>query len=475
MTAPLPSRPRIEDHEDIAAYLQRCADANGLKFNELTGLSRRAQAWEKPTEAKLADLSHRTQTPVAHLRRASVSAAFPTAMLARAMLGRRYSGQPATCPSCSVITTASRLYLFVLCPRCHILLADRYDPTPLPVPTTVVNVQTEVLQALSVSRRSKRVKARLTRLEALMKAQEKALYTNWPPLFPDETPEWRDRVARLAAKVVHGEFVLGRPPSLTATLMALTWPVSENPAATTRRLDTLAYMCDTWAPPMSDSPLLARYEEALDQLHGLVRREGVRFDHIPTTIRLPSESPVLPPDIQTTRTAEAIATAAVVHSLAEGGRRPDAEQVVEWQGHTVTGRVIRLANWMTTDRYMHLHFAAHAARLHEEGLTDVHRLRGELRAVATLPRSVLRDLPQGCRDTPKAGEVAAAWVWLDATQGRLAGGPHPQMSGYTMRKFNKALNPEGRLVLRQWWQERTIELTDDRHTRKVAERARRTG
>lgn len=336
-------------------------------------------------------------------------------------------------------------------------------------------MQTEVLNTLSVSRRSKRAKDRLTRLEALMKAQEKALDTNWPPLFPDETAEWRDRVQRLCTKVVHGELVLGRPPSLTASLMALTWPVSADPRATRQHLDTLAYMCDTWAPPMKDAPLQARYEEALDQLHGLVRRKGVRFDHIPTTIRLPSESPVLPPDIQTTRTAEAIATAAVVHSLAEGGRRPDAEQVVEWQGHTVTGRVIRLANWMTTDRYMHLHFAAHAARLHEEGLTDVHRLRGELRAVATLPRSVLRDLPQGCRDTPKAGEVAAAWVWLDATQGRLAGGPHPQMSGIAMRKFNKALNPEGRLVLRQWWQERTIELTDDRNTRKVAERAHRTG
>lgn len=475
MSAPLPSRPRIEDHEDIAAFLQRCADANDLKLTELTGLNRRARAWENPPEAKLAELSHRTQTPAARLRQASVTTAFPTAMLARAMLGRRYGGQPAICPTCSVVTTAARLYLFVLCPRCHTLLADRYDPSPLPAPSTVACVQTEVLDALSISRRSSRARERLTRLEALMKAQEKALYPDWPPLFPDETPEWRVRVHRLCTKVVHGEFVLGRSPSLTATLMALTWPVSEDPTATTRRLDTLAYMSDTWAPPMKDLPLQVRYDEATDQLRSLVRRKGVRFEHIPTTIRLPHEGLVLPTDIQTTRTAEAIATAAVVHSLVEGRPTPDAERIAKWQGHTVTSRVARLANWMTTDRYMHLHFAAHAARLHEECLTDLHRLRGELRNVTTLPRSVIRALSQECRETPKAVEVAAAWVWLDATQGRLTGGPHPQMSGYTLRDFNQALNPEGRLVLRQWWQERTSEVTDEMQARRVDERGRRAG
>src|SRR5699024_6315978 len=130
--------------------------------------------------------------------------------------------------------------------------------------------------------------------------------------------EWRVRVHRLCTKVVHGEFVLGRPPSLTATPMALTRPGSEDPTATTRRLDTLAYMSDTWAPPMKDLPLQVRYDEATDQLRSLVRRKGVRFEHIPTTIRLPHEGLVLPTDIQTTRTAEAIATAAVVHSLVEG-------------------------------------------------------------------------------------------------------------------------------------------------------------
>lgn len=475
MTTPLPSRPRIRDHEDIAAFLHRCADANGLKFTELAGLNRRAQAWEKPTDAKLLELSRRTQTPAERLRRATVSSAYPTALLARAMLGRRHGGQPATCPSCSVVTTAARLYLFVLCPRCHTLLADPFDPDPLPAPPTLVRVQSEVLHASSISRRSKRAKDRLTRLEALMKAQEKALYTNWPALFPGETLEWRDRVNRLCNRVVHGEFLLGRPPSVTATLMALSWPVSEDPTATTARLDTLAYKCDSWAPPMTNAPLQLRYEEAAEQLRIHVRRKGIRFQHVPTTIRFANESLVLPPYLQPTRTAEAIATAAVVHSLAEGGPIPDARRVAEWQGHNVANRVIRLANWMTTERYMHLHFAAHAARLHDEGHTDIHRLRGELRNVAILPRSAIRNLPRKCRDTPQVMEIAAAWVWLDATQGRLAGGPHPQMSAYTLHDFNEALNPEGRLVLRRWWQERTSEITDGIQAQKVRERGHLAG
>lgn len=48
MTRRLSARPHIEDKEDIAAFLERCAVANGLEFAELTGHQRTSRVWEKP-------------------------------------------------------------------------------------------------------------------------------------------------------------------------------------------------------------------------------------------------------------------------------------------------------------------------------------------------------------------------------------------------------------------------------------------
>lgn len=474
MTARLPIRPRIENHEDIAAYLQRCATANDLTFVELTGTRRHAQVWETPSRSQLEAAAFQTETTVERLREAALTTAFAAAKPARTMTGRRYSGVPAKCPRCEVDTVAARLAMTVLCPRCNVLLADQHDPHPLQPPAVLRDVQTEVLQTVARARRSRPARERLARLESLMKAQEWALWRNWPALLPGEATEWRERVMSFTANHAEpGQILPARPPALTAELMALTWQPSATPSETSRHLDNVAYMSETWAPPKTGELPAEAQQRAADELRRLANLHGLRFSHIPTTIRHQGDSIVLPRHLQTTRAAQAIAMAAVVHSLSTGATMT-AARVVERQGHKTTDRVLRLATRMIRNRHMWTHFAAHASVLHSEGLLDLERLRGELRSLTAVPRSALTALPPQCLAVTRPTEIAAAWVWLDATQGRLAGGPYPAMSERAIRRFDRLLNPEGRLTLREWWQERTEQIADQPSTEPRGQRRERS-
>lgn len=474
MTTPLPARPTIADHEDLESYLQRCAHANHLTPATLTGHTSLTRVSEAPPDHMLEAIASRTRTSVARLRRATLTGAFPGAVLERARTGRRWSGQPATCPSCSVETVGARLNLVVLCPRCGTLLADDQDPQPLPPPAGIAQVQADVVNTLARARQSKLARDRLTRLEALMRAQEPAMWTNWPPLLDGETPTWRARVVRVALFATTPGVVTARPPFVTATLMALTWPMSADAHQTNEWLDTCAINSETADATEDELPDWHTLEEARWGLARLLHEAGLRFEHVPTTVRLPEDPIVLPPYLRSVRTAEALVLATLTQPTRARNRYGLRETAGD-QHHSVSNRVLRVGARLLESTVLLRYTAAHARRIHPDGPRDVHRLRGELRNLTTVPTRVTRQLPQTGTLRRDLSRVAAAWVWLDATQGRSAGGPHPHMAPGKLVRFDAELNPEGRLILREWWQQRLQEVSDQHTTHSEQVRGRRTG
>jgi hypothetical protein len=98
-----------------------------------------------------------------------------------------------------------------------------------------------------------------------------------------------------------------------------------------------------------------------------------------------------------------------------------------------------------------------ADELLAEPLADYQRRRLELRHRHDVPTSVGRQLPAAARAHPEASKHAAAWIWLDATRGVLAGGPHPKLNRASLLDFHDALGPDGRLILREHWMQQIDE------------------
>lgn len=471
MTTRLPARPRLQDHEDFEAYLKRCAVANDLTSTALTGHAQLTRICEDPPEAMITSLAQQTGTRPDRLRQATLTGAFPAASLDRARTGRRWSGQPAICRTCDVSTVEARLNIVVLCPRCGALLADRQDPDPALPPSALMDVQAEVLETLDQADQSQHARERLTRLEALMRAQEPALWTDWPSLLEGETTEWRSRAVRFARWAITPGVITARPPSVTAALLALTWPYSSDTATTRDRIDTFAVMSETWRPE-ADSLIPWHTPDAAE--HGILElldATGMDFEHIPTTVRLPEDSVVLPPYLQTLRTAEALVLATL--AAAQRPNRRSIRAVAAQQHHSVSDRTLRVAVQLMSNTRSLRYMAAHATLIHSGPLRDLHRVRGDLRRLRVVPVRVTRRLPPVETGSVSIRELAAAWVWLDATLGRPAGGPHPHMSQKLMRSFDRALNPEGRLVLREWWQQRLEEIPAATTTQRREQRRER--
>lgn len=475
MNPRMPARPQPADNEDIASYLERCALMNHVEFTELTGHRRTGRIWENPDPGLLRRLAQQFGLEHDRLRRATLRGAFPDASLHRSRTGRRHVDSPVRCPDCGPVTAIeARLNVVVLCPRCHALLADDRDPKPLTPPAGVRQVQEQALEQVLAVGSSKRAHDRVQRLERLMVAQESALWEHWPPLLPGESLQWRRRVVRFERQAIQPGVTVSRPPAVTATLLALCWNYSRDRQETTARVDILAMKSEPWRPTDMAVPAAPGVQEATAVLKEHAGRLGIGLEHLPTTFRLPGEPIVLPRHLRAVRTAQAVALATVLrrHRLAT---RVGPDHVATEQGHSISDHMRRIAVRMLADPDSLRLLAAHASRLEAEGLTDVERLRCELRHVVTVPHRTTAHLPTSAAAFADVGRLASTWMWLDATRGRLAGGPHPNISAYRVLDFDRALNPEGRLILRQWWQQRAEEVRDDVQTRRMDESARRAG
>lgn len=447
---PLPARPDLRPGEDIAALLARTASANHTTVRELTGLQVHSRVWEEPPDDLLHRVAALTSTAMDELRPATLRGAYPGMAPERARTGRRYAGQPATCPQCQIATVAARLNIVVLCPNCGCFLHDAYFPHPSHPGPDIEAVHREMLATLCSAGESQRARDRLTRLESLMAGLEHALWTNWPPLLPGESTLWREAVVDFLRWGLQPGRVVARPPYISATTLALTWAASATQAAARDLADQIAIMGDPWLPARDLVPRWPDAHTGCEAVLSLILDHGIHVGHIPTTMRRNHDPLVLPEAARTIRTAEAVA----LTTLVAQARNSDLSirDIHTLHAATINPQVARLAEHITEDVDTYRRLAAHLAFLLEEGLPPLAQRREALRNVKMIPHGVIEKLPAAAAHTPDAGRLAAAWVWLDATLGRPAGGPHAQMAPRLLLAFDHDLNPEGRLLLRDWWQ-----------------------
>lgn len=455
----LPVRPTMRPGEDLAYFLTRCAEANGLTLRGMTGFPIASPIWTQPSAELLEQLAELTDSTAPHLRAATVRQQFPNALLTRRQIGGRGAGHIPKCPTCAMAPAAARLELVVLCPTCGSMLVDGHAPRPPEYPATLADVQEDVVSTMHAVKSSRQASLRMVRLEALMRAQEPALRMDFPDLVAGETPEWRKSAAVLAQEITGRGGKGPRPPSLNAALLLLCWPASADESDSQRRLVDCAIASD---PAARRCPL--RFEvgperdTALADLGDFVRLHDVKWQHVPSALRHRDDPRILDPRVLPHRTAQALALSVVVSSPYYPYFSERTVASAAWRlGHaaapTVREATLVLAN--SADALKQL--LMHAQALVESGLDDLDARRREFAQLKRLPYSATRGLPAAARANADPSSVAAAWVWLDATQGRLSGGPHPHMRPVRVRQFDKDLNAEGRLALREWWQQRLMD------------------
>lgn len=455
MTPRLPVRPTILPGEDIAYFLTRCAQANGMTLRDLTGHPLPARVWADPHEPLVEHLARLTATPAGRLKMSTVRGQYPHAKLTRPRTGSRYLSNIPTCPTCSITPAVARLNITVLCPNCESLLVDDRFTTPPERPPTLTTVHADVVDFLRSTDNSLTESARMDRLEALIRAQEPALRENSPPLVEGETPEWRASVVALAQQHVDNGRKGPRPPSLNATLLLLGWPISASEELTQEQLAHCAITSDPSARRPVPVKRRSDCDEALAELREAVRRHGIQQEHIPNALRHHGDPRVLDARVIPHRSAQALAlmmvlcqpTFLILHYKAAC----DAEKAL---GHTVAPEVREAAFVLLSSTQSLRQLTTSVHHLAEDGLVDIDARRREFNQVTQLPQAALRSIPAAAAAHPDSRALAAAWVWLDATRGRLSGGSLRHISPLRVRDFDSALNAEGRLQLREWWQQR---------------------
>lgn len=433
--------------EDIAAFVAGLAEANHVSFTALTGLSRRARLWESPPEALLTHLEGLTGITESRLRQATITAAYTHAHLHHPRTGRRWSGQPATCPGCGIIPVAARLNLVATCPTCGSLLTDRLDPHPPQPPQGLINTQSEVLATLSGDYVEGSM--RISRLPELIPVLEPAIRATWPPLLDGETAQWRSRTMHFLDQALRADYPVARPPSVLGTLIALAWPSTLNGPLARDFRDACAVMADRFYRDHGDLPARPTPHRATAGIYALLRDLNLRPEHVPTIIRRVDEPLVLSRHLRPTRVADALA----LTILASHAHGPPMTLKHARKHHAAgtTDLVGRLATNTLNDPNAHHHLAAQAQHLHDQGLRDLARARAEFRRLATLPREAVPGFGGTTGDSVDR-QLAAAWVWLDATAGSPTGGPYPILPVERLLEFDIGLDPETKLHLRTWWQ-----------------------
>ena len=212
---------------------------------------------------------------------------------------------------------------------------------------------------------------------------ELALWRNWPPLFDGETQQWRTRAVRWVDRnVITGRYTIARPPSITATLLTLTWDAAADRATAEAMLDDIAIMADPWDPDPQEMPDWRNPLDARDGLLDLLENLDIQARHVPTILRLHDDPIILPEHHRTHRTAEALALTTLA-SEAHGTPMTIAA-AASLHAADSSSRTQRVATRLLDNTYALCRLAVHAERLHSAGLLDRAQARAELRGIQRL-------------------------------------------------------------------------------------------
>lgn len=318
-----------------------------------------------------------------------------------------------TCPGCGVETIWNELVLVSACDACELLLTDPYAPTDVPARPEALALQRAFLQAVQAP--TPALVERMQRVQRLHRIWRHQFWgthgeARWP------TPGW---VAAFAQQAWSASTSAPETENLIATAM----------------LTHLGGGSSLRPPAQTDRA----------RLHRTLRNLGLAEVNIPAYVNV--RTSVLAGADQTTDLGRAIARALRLEVLhATRGSRPSSSEMNRRYGYNRHRPEIATYVRPLTETAAGLKILQHeATALAEEGVIDYAARRDSLRTLRRVPRSVLVHTSLGA--SPRNGQLAAAWTWIELTHGTLRESPHHAAIRADFRRLDQALRPEDRLTL----------------------------
>lgn len=319
-----------------------------------------------------------------------------------------------TCPGCGVETIWNELVLVSACDACELLLTDVSARTDVPALPEALALQRAFLRVLQAP--TPALVERMQRVQRLHRIwRHQPWGTSGEARWP--SPGW---VAAFAQQAWSASTSADETENLIATAM----------------LTHLGAGTTSLQPP-------AQTDRA--RLHRALRAFGLAEVNIPAYVN--ARTTVLVGADETSDLGRALARALrleVLHATRDS--RPASSEMNRRYGYNRHRPEIATYIRLLTETAAGLEILQHeATALAEEGIVDYAGRRDGLRILRRVPRSVL--VHTSLEASPRNGQLAAAWAWLELTHDTLRESPHHAAIRSDLRRFDHALRPEDRLVI----------------------------
>ncbi|MFC7495512.1 MULTISPECIES: hypothetical protein [unclassified Nocardioides] len=335
------------------------------------------------------------------------------------------------CWSCGIGSLWSGLVWVSHCPSCQALLNDGVTVDSAVHALEMQDAFLRSMRAPAVGFADRRLRLlRLLRLHVHLATGTGRATTGAPPAGSWQAPAW------IAGFAEHA------------------WPASRTVQATRDLIGerTLTHLGESPAPEDD----CARARQALhDQLRSSRITEAAIPDYLHPRHR------ALDVDAAGEDLGHAIARALRREAIhAATGARPTVAQLDERYGdlrkQPMTATYVQhLGNTTAGLRVL----ARETDRLAHAGIRDYRYRRTVLTAPRSVPTSMLA--PTAVHRTPRNQRLAAAWIWLELTQGTLGLSPHHAGMRRELRSFDQSLLPEDRLILIEYGHQLLGAVADD--------------
>lgn len=425
MTPPLPVSIDPYPDESIASMLRRLSATTGIPVGNLHpyGVSGRLTDRQTGALARTLGLStRRLRTHTLHHRLAGRHGRKPASIELRRT-------DRTICSACGIGSLWSGLVWVSHCPSCQALLNDGVTAGRAVHALEMQHALLRSMQAPTVGFADRRLRLlRLLRLH--MHLATGPATTGAPPAGFWQAPAW------IAGFAEHA------------------WPASRTVQATRDLIGerTLTHLGETPAP--EDDCVTTR-----QALHDLLRGSRITAAAIPDYLH--PRHRALDVDTAGESLGHGIARALRREAThAATGTRPTLAQLDERYGdlrkQSMTATYVHhVGNTSAGLRIL----ARETDRLAHADICDYRHRRTVLTTLHSVPTSTLA--PTTVPRTPRNQRLAAAWIWLELTQGTLSLSPHHAGMRRDLRSFDQALLGEDRLTLIEYGHQHLGAVADD--------------
>lgn len=461
----LPARPIPADDESLDSFMFRAANLNGIRIAALMGRSRLPRtAADYPMI--LQHLAHLTRQSVSRISEMTLDDCHDRVLADDGWAAAGW-GQHCRCAPNGVVRREWALALSPVCFHCGHLIEMPGSATrrPISAPDRIVAACTEVSSA---AHRSANDSDALDRLECLRAELPSVAHRlgRVSALWESSDAQLVDTAAEDLAMKREPEGVLPRSPAVRALAITMIWEeqrtwvqprVAPHPRPipvrtvgsgihdaqvfTRRVLRTGARTATTMRLPKSS----IRHPRGEDLIRLVLGYTQLNADHIPGIYRQEGDPLVLEPDEWLWRSRVAVL-------LGQSVRLRDqwslADEPIYRLSKTGSFWLYKGAWPKWTPMFYRESDIAHAINMARglclDGMVNYRERRDALRNLKLAPPDLVGTLPAAARDFDGCARLAAAWMWFDST----CDSPRTRSDVERLKGFDTALNPEGRLILR---------------------------